>query len=60
MLQFYGSADLGLMAYETADAQGRAYPGMLLEEGLILEILRPGTGDPLPQARGGRGGNHHL
>lgn len=49
VLQFYGSADLGLMAYETADAQGQAYPGMLLEEALILEILRPGTGDPVPE-----------
>lgn len=41
-LQAYGTADLGLIAYETA-----AREGLVLEESLILEIVRPGTGDPV-------------
>ncbi|MBM3391359.1 MAG: phenylacetate--CoA ligase [Betaproteobacteria bacterium] len=41
-LQAYGTADLGLVAYET-----EAREGLVLEESLILEIVRPGTGDPV-------------
>ncbi|MEZ5614981.1 MAG: AMP-binding protein [Rhodocyclaceae bacterium] len=41
-LQAYGTADLGLVAYET-----EAREGLILEESLILEIVRPGTGDPV-------------
>ena len=40
--QAYGTADLGMIAYET-----QAREGLLLNEDLILEIVRPGTGDPL-------------
>jgi phenylacetate-CoA ligase len=40
VLQCYGSADLGLIAYES-----EAIEGMILDEGIIMEILRPGTGD---------------
>ena len=46
--QSYGSADLGLIAYESFAADGSVNPGMILDEGLLLEIVRPGTGDPLP------------
>ncbi len=46
--QGYGTADLGLIAYET-----EARVGMLLEEDLILEIVRPGTGDPVAQGEVG-------
>jgi len=42
VLQFYGSADLGNIAYES-----EALEGMILDEELILEIVRPGTGDPV-------------
>jgi phenylacetate-CoA ligase len=42
VLQWYGTADLGLVAYESA-----ALDGMILEEELILEIVRPGTGEPV-------------
>ncbi len=45
--QMYGSADLGLIAYESLLADGSLAPGMILEEALILEIVRPGTGDPV-------------
>jgi phenylacetate-CoA ligase len=41
--QLYGTADVGLIAYETP-----ARAGLVLDEAIILEIVRPGTGDPLP------------
>jgi phenylacetate-coenzyme A ligase PaaK-like adenylate-forming protein len=46
--QSYGSADLGSIAYESLAADGAVNPGMILDEGLLLEIVRPGTGDPVP------------
>jgi phenylacetate-CoA ligase len=46
--QMYGSADLGVIAYESLGRDGLPTEGMILEEALILEIVRPGTGDPLP------------
>jgi phenylacetate-CoA ligase len=46
--QAYGTADLGMIAYETAGREG-----MVLDEDLILEIVRPGTGDPLPEGEVG-------
>ena len=46
--QTYGSADLGVIAYESLGAKGAPCEGMILEEALILEVVRPGTGDPLP------------
>ncbi len=46
--QSYGTADLGLIAYETA-----AREGLVIDEGVIVEIVRPGTGDPLPDGEVG-------
>ena len=43
-LQCYGTADLGHVAYESP-----AMEGMIIDEGVIVEILRPGTGDPVPE-----------
>jgi phenylacetate-coenzyme A ligase PaaK-like adenylate-forming protein len=40
--QAFGTADLGLIAFETA-----AHDGMVVNEDLIMEIVRPGTGDPV-------------
>jgi phenylacetate-CoA ligase len=40
--QCYATADLGLIAYET-----RAREGLVVDEGVIVEIVRPGTGDPV-------------
>ena len=40
--QCYASADLGLIAYETEARQG-----LVLDEGVIVEIVRPGTGEPV-------------
>ena len=47
-LQCYATADLGLIAYETA-----AREGLVLDEGVLLEIVRPGTGDPVPEGEVG-------
>ena len=46
VMQSYGTADLGSLAYESALADGFITEGMILDEGLLLEIVRPGTGDP--------------
>ena len=40
--QCYATADAGLIAYETASREG-----LVLDESIILEIVRPGTGDPV-------------
>jgi phenylacetate-CoA ligase len=40
--QCYATADLGLIAYES-----EAMEGMIVDEGVVLEIVRPGTGDLL-------------
>lgn len=40
--QAYATADIGLIAYETP-----AREGMVLDEDILLEIVRPGTGDPV-------------
>jgi len=42
VLQSYASADLGMIAYES-----EAQDGMILDEGLLLEIVRVGTGEPV-------------
>ena len=41
--QCYGTADLGLIAYETP-----AREGLVIDEGVLVEIVRPDTGDPVP------------
>lgn len=48
VLQSYGTADLGNIAYES-----EAREGMILDEGVIVEIVRPGTGDPVPEGEVG-------
>jgi phenylacetate-CoA ligase len=46
--QTYATADVGVVAYET-----RAREGLVLDEGVIVEIVRPGTGDPVPEGEVG-------
>jgi phenylacetate-CoA ligase len=46
--QSYGTADVGLIAYETAARQG-----LVLDEGVIVEIVRPGSGEPVPEGEVG-------
>ena len=48
VLQCYATADLGLIAYES-----EAREGMILDEEIVVEILRPGTGDPVPEGEVG-------
>ncbi|WP_194715431.1 phenylacetate--CoA ligase family protein [Noviherbaspirillum soli] len=52
VLQTYGSADIGNIAYESM-TDGEVHPGMLLDEEVLLEIVRPGTGDPVPEGEVG-------
>ncbi|WP_432380916.1 phenylacetate--CoA ligase family protein [Duganella sp. P38] len=47
VLQVYASADIGSIAYETRSG-GVRDPGMVLDEEVILEIVRPGSGEPVP------------
>lgn len=47
-LQCYATADLGNIAYESP-----AMEGMIVDEGVIVEIVRPGTGDPVPEGEVG-------
>ncbi|WP_294644089.1 phenylacetate--CoA ligase family protein [uncultured Aureimonas sp.] len=44
LAQAYGTADLGIIAFET----GAAEEGMAVSEEAIVEIVAPGTGDPVP------------
>ena len=46
--QCYATADVGSIAYETS-----AREGLVLDEGVILEIVRPGTGDPVAEGEVG-------
>jgi phenylacetate-coenzyme A ligase PaaK-like adenylate-forming protein len=48
VLQCYAIAEFGVVAYETV-----AREGLVLNESLVLEIVRPGTGDPLPDGEVG-------
>ncbi|HSH88571.1 MAG TPA: AMP-binding protein [Ramlibacter sp.] len=42
--QSYATADLGLIAYETESREG-----LVLEESVIVEIVQPGTNEPVPE-----------
>jgi phenylacetate-CoA ligase len=45
--QSYGTADVGLIAYETTDEEGILCEGMVVEEGIILELVEPGGSAPV-------------
>lgn len=47
-LQCYGTADLGSIAYESP-----AQEGLIVDEGVIVEIVMPGTGDPVREGEVG-------
>lgn len=47
-LECYATADLGNVAYES-----QAREGMIVDEGVIVEIVRPGTGDPVAEGEVG-------
>jgi phenylacetate-CoA ligase len=48
VLQCYATADLGVIAYES-----EAREGMIVNETVVVEIVRPGTGDPVPDGEVG-------
>jgi phenylacetate-CoA ligase len=48
VLQCYAIAETGVIAYETA-----ARDGMVVNEHLLVEIVRPGTGEPVPDGEVG-------
>ena len=47
-LQCYATADLGNIAYES-----EAMEGLIVDEGVVVEIVTPGTGDPVPEGEVG-------
>jgi phenylacetate-CoA ligase len=53
VLQCYATAEFGVIAYESSAGDGTHNPGMIVNENLILEIVRPGTGDPVPDGEVG-------
>ena len=53
VLQSYGTADLGVIAYESIGPDGEVCPGMVLDEGIIVELVVPGTGDPVEPGEAG-------
>ena len=48
MFQAYAIADAGVLAYESP-----ALEGLIVDEGVLLEIVRPGTGNPVPDGEVG-------
>jgi phenylacetate-CoA ligase len=46
--QAYGTADLGILAYESP-----AREGLVLDEDVLVEIVRPGSGEPVPDGEVG-------
>jgi phenylacetate-CoA ligase len=48
VLQCYAIADAGVIAYESP-----AREGLIVNESIIVEIVRPGTGDPVPDGEVG-------
>lgn len=46
--QVYATADVGVIAYES-----RARDGLIVNEDILVEIVRPGTGDPVPEGEVG-------
>ena len=59
VLQCYATAELGVIAYESAGpleqdgARMRAPEGMIVNESVIVEVVRPGTGDPVAEGEVG-------
>ena len=45
--QAYATAELGIVAYETDGPDGKVAPGLHVNADILLEIVRPGSGDPV-------------
>ncbi len=51
--QCYATADVGVIAYESGADEAAGGDGMIVAETLLLEIVRPGTGDPIAEGEVG-------
>ncbi len=51
--QCYATADLGVISYESRTGEGELVEGMVINESHLVEIVRPGTGDPVPDGEVG-------
>lgn len=51
--QIYATADLGVIAYESDGPDGKLLPGMLVNEDYLVEILTPGTIEPVANGKVG-------
>ena len=47
VMQCYATADVGVIAYESQTQDGEIPQGMVINEDIIVEIVKPGTGDPV-------------
>ncbi len=47
VLQCYGTADIGVIAYESRGPDGSVGEGMVVDEGIILELVQPGAAEPV-------------
>jgi len=52
VLQAYATADVGVIAYESA-VEGAPCEGLIVNEDIVVEIVRPGTGEPVPDGEVG-------
>ena len=52
VLQAYATADIGMIAFETTQ-RGEPCEGLVVNEDILVEIVRPGTGDPVPEGEVG-------
>jgi phenylacetate-CoA ligase len=53
VFQAYATAEFGVIAYETVGDDGKPLPGMVVSPHVVVEIVRPGTGDPVPEGEVG-------
>lgn len=51
--QCYATAEFGVIAYESMELDGQPLPGMVVNEHVLVEIVRPGTSDPVPDGEVG-------
>ena len=53
VMQCYATAEFGAIAYESVGPDARPLPGMVVNEHVLVEIVRPGTSDPVPDGEVG-------
>jgi len=53
VMQCYATADVGVIAYESQTEDGKIPQGMVINEDIIVEIVKPGTGEPVADGQVG-------